>query len=399
MRKLNPVDEVIKGALQALSSEGPPPVEEVPLEAAGGRYAAQSITSAFKLPPYPKSVVDGYAARADDLMPASPSAPVRLRLLEGVVRPGPRTRLRVGPGEAARIETGGYLPEGADVAVPVEDTVEEGGSVLVYRRFARWENVSLPGEEYEEGVPILREGWRIDPVRLAALHLEGLESVKVYRLEAAILNVGDEVVGESAGFRPYTQLLVARWLEEHGFTVASVEFGPDDPDAIAGWLRSRGEWLRVVLGGTSMGGHDYTVRAIESLSPSFLAHGVTIQPGKTACIAVKEGLVLGLSGLPVAALSDLELLLAPLLRGLRLEIPERRVVAARLARRITVKMGIRGFARVKLYRGGDGLVAEPLMVGGSGSMKSLLEADGYVVVPEESEGFDEGEVVEVRLLR
>ncbi len=398
MRKLHPVSEVIEGAVAALGGLDRLPVEEAPLRLAAGRYSAEHVVSSRKLPPYPKSVVDGYAVRAEDVLPASPSSPVKLRLREELVRPGPKPAFQLGSGEAARIETGGYLPDGADAAVPVEDTVERGGSVLIYRRVARWENVSMPGEEYDEGITILERGWRIDGRRLAALALEERESVKVYALKARVLNVGDELLRESAGFPPYTHLLVEEWLRWAGFQVEETRFAGDDPEAIASWLRGGDAWLSVVMGGTSMGGHDYTVKAIESLSPRFMVHGVAVQPGKTACIAVaQDRLVAAISGLPVAALSTLELALKPLLERLGLELPRRPRVKARLARRVTVKTGLAGFARVRLEKRGGELWAVPLMVGGSGSLKSLVAAHGYIAVPEESEGFDEGEEVEVTL--
>lgn len=398
MRRLHPVRTVIEGAYRALGGLDALPVEEKPLRGAAGGYAAEKVVSSRRLPPHPKSVVDGYAVRSEDVLPASPSTPVRLRLLDALVRPGPPPSITLGAGEAVRIETGGYLPRGADAAVPVEDTVEEAGTVLVYRRVARWENVSMPGEEYEPGITIVDRGWRVDGRRLAALALEGRERLRVYRLAARVLNVGDELLGAAAGYPAYTHLLVEDWLRGLGFTVAETEFMGDDREAIASWLSGGDAWLSIVMGGTSMGGHDYTVRAIESLEPDYMAHGVAVQPGKTACIAVKDGrLIAAISGLPVAALSSLELLLRPLLAGLGLQLPERPRVRARLTRRITVKMGVAGFARVRLERRGGELAATPLMTGGSGSLKSLVAADGYVYVPEESEGFDEGEEVEVTL--
>jgi molybdopterin molybdotransferase len=154
----------------------------------------------------------------------------------------------------------------------------------------------------------------------------------------------------------------------------------------------------VLIGGTSMGGHDVTVRAVEGLNPEFMVHGFAVQPGKTACLAVLGGRPLvALSGLPVAAMSTLELVVRPLLRGLGLRLPEYPRVLARLTRRLTTKAGLLGFARVRVFERNGELLAEPVMVGGSGSLASLLRGNGFVVVPEEVEGFDEGEVVEVHL--
>lgn len=394
MRRLHRVSEALPRALQHLR---PPPELEVPLASALGMYAAERVVSSFKLPPAPKSVVDGYAVRAADVEAASQHSPVPLRLRGELLRPGSQGGLSLGPGEAVKVETGALLPEGADAVVPVEDAVEEGGRVLVLRKVARLENVSLPGEEYDEGLVIVERGSRVTPVAIAALALEGRGSLRVYNLEARLLNVGDEIVSGTY-FRPFTHLFVASWLEQHGVRVVEVSQVGDDEEAVREWVSRGGSYLTVLIGGTSMGGHDVTVRAVEGLNPEFMVHGFAVQPGKTACLAVIGGRPLvALSGLPVAAMSTLELVVRPLLRGLGLRLPEYPRVLARLTRRLTTKAGLLGFARVRVFERNGELLAEPVMVGGSGSLVSLLRGNGFVVVPEEVEGFDEGEVVEVHL--
>ena len=149
-----------------------------------------------------------------------------------------------------------------------------------------------------------------------------------------------------------------------------------------------------------MGGHDLTVQAINKLEPEYIVHGLALQPGKTACVAVKDGrLILAISGLPVAALSTLEVFFRPLARKLGLQVPLLPTIRAKLTRRISVKMGVIGFARVRVYRGNEDYYAEPVMLGGSGALASLLRGNGYVIVPEGVEGYDEGETVEVNLYK
>lgn len=394
MRELHRVSEVLPKALEKLI---PPEEVEVPVENSLGRYSAETVSSSFKLPPKPKSVMDGYAVRACDVEAASPASPAILRLLAGLVRPGLEAGIALEPGSAVRIETGALLPAGADAVLPLEDAIEEGGKVFVMKRLAKYENVSLPGEEYDEGVAIVRRGCRITPQAIAGLVLEGRSKVRVFDLRARILNVGDELV-RGAYFRPFTHLLVAAWLRWHGVLVDEVSTAGDDVDEIFKWLKRSTSYLTVIIGGTSVGGHDYTIRAVEGGGPEFLVHGLAIQPGKTACLAVKDGRpILALSGLPVAAMSTLELLLKPLLRGMGLDVPGYPKVRAVLVRRVTVKAGLRSFVRVKVYEDGGTLYAEPVMVGGSGSLYSLLRSNGFVEVPEDLEGLDEGSEVEVNL--
>lgn len=397
MRGLHRVSDILARAFSYLNL---PSEIDARVEDSLGMYSAETVTSSFKLPPKPKAVMDGYAIRTDDVEAASPNSPIPLRLLDISIRPGYDAEIALKPGLAVRIETGAFLPVGADAVVPVEDTVEEGDCILVSKRIARYENVSLPGEEYDEGITIIGRGCRITPQAIAGLILEGRSRIRVFDLKARILNVGDEIV-KGTYFRPFTHVFIAAWLKWHGFTVDRISIVGDDPKEIIDWiLECDNHYLSILLGGTSMGRHDYTVKAIENLAPEYLVHGFAIQPGKTACLAIRGGKpILALSGLPVAAMSTLEYVLKPLLRGLGLDIPDYPKVRAILTRRVTVKLGVKGFVRVRVYMDGGRLYAEPLMIGGSGALASLLKGNGFIEIPEDIEGFDEGCEVEVNMYR
>jgi len=397
LRGLHRVSDILARAFSYLNL---PSEIDARVEDSLGMYSAETVTSSFKLPPKPKAVMDGYAIRTDDVEAASPNSPIPLRLLDISIRPGYDAEIALKPGLAVRIETGAFLPVGADAVVPVEDTVEEGDCILVSKRIARYENVSLPGEEYDEGITIIGRGCRITPQAIAGLILEGRSRIRVFDLKARILNVGDEIV-KGTYFRPFTHVFIAAWLKWHGFTVDRISIVGDDPKEIIDWiLECDNHYLSILLGGTSMGRHDYTVKAIENLAPEYLVHGFAIQPGKTACLAIRGGKpILALSGLPVAAMSTLEYVLKPLLRGLGLDIPDYPKVRAILTRRVTVKLGVKGFVRVRVYMDGGRLYAEPLMIGGSGALASLLKGNGFIEIPEDIEGFDEGCEVEVNMYR
>jgi molybdopterin molybdotransferase len=395
VRELNRVLEVLPEALKHLR---PPREVYVSVEESLGKYSAETLLSSIKLPPKPKSVMDGYAVRACDVEGASSLSPVSLKLLNGVVRPGADANIVLGPGTAVRIETGAFLPEGADTVVPLEDVVEEGSKLLVLKSLVKYENVSLPGEEYDEGLVIIRRGSRITPQALAGLVIEGAEKIKVFDLKARILSIGDEIV-KGTYFRPFTHIFISAWLRWHGISIDETSIVGDEVHEIYEWLqRDSASYLSILIGGTSVGGHDFTIKAIQMAKPDYLVHGFAIQPGKTACLAVKDGKpILALSGLPVAAMSTLEYVLKPLLKGTGLEIPEYPKVRAILTRRVTVKAGIKGFVRVRVQEKEGKLYAEPIMSGGSGALASLLKGNGFVEVPEDVEGFDEGCEVEVSL--
>src|SRR6266545_84149 len=125
------VEEAIAAVLRHCR---PLSAEPVAIDRAAGRFLAETARATVDLPPFRASAMDGYAARAAD----TPGLlPVVFRIAAG--RPAPR---RLEPGEAMAIATGGVVPEGADAVVPLEDAVEEGGTVEIpartSRRAPRW---------------------------------------------------------------------------------------------------------------------------------------------------------------------------------------------------------------------------------------------------------------------
>lgn len=396
MWNLARVDKAVRDVLKFLQ---PPPVRAAPLREALGMVAAEDVYSRVRLPPCPKATMDGYAVRSEDVEHAAPASPAVLRLLPGRILPSQSPGVEVGVGECVAIDTGGYLPRGADAVVEVEATAQLGDRVLVYRPVRPYENVSLPGEELEEGDPILRRGDVVRPWHLSALEASGYESVSIYDLRAAAIYAGDELV--EGRWRPFTRWIVEGWLAEHSFKVVDSVVVGDDPGELRRVISRALEEAHVVVvcAGSAVGPGDNSVRAVGELHPEVQVRGMAIRPGKTTTASVVGGrLVLNVSGLPVAALSSLELFLKELLRAwLGARFTRGPVVRARLARRVTNKRGLRCFVRVRVYEEGGGLVAEPLMTGGSGSLRSLLLGNGVLIVPEDVEGFDEGEEVEVEL--
>jgi molybdopterin molybdotransferase len=149
----------------------------------------------------------------------------------------------------------------------------------------------------------------------------------------------------------------------------------------------------VIIGGTSVGEKDYAPRVLAEMGELYV-HGVRLQPGKpTAFGAVAGRPVVCLPGYPVAALSDLYLFVRPALKKMAHLSDSLPKVPATLARKIPSKAGYLSLVRVALKDG----EAEPIMISGAGILSSVTRADGFVIVPEELEGFEAGETVEVVL--
>ncbi|HET7252344.1 MAG TPA: molybdopterin molybdenumtransferase MoeA, partial [Xanthobacteraceae bacterium] len=132
---LMPVAEALA---RVLAEAEPLPAEAAPLVDACGRVLAGDVTALRTQPPADVSAMDGYAVRAADVA----KAPVRLTLI-GEVAAGHPFEGAVGPGEAARIFTGGVLPPGADTIVIQENAVREGDAVVIAESASKGKHVRV----------------------------------------------------------------------------------------------------------------------------------------------------------------------------------------------------------------------------------------------------------------
>jgi len=185
------------------------------------------------------------------------------------------------------------------------------------------------------------------------------------------------------------------YAEIWGGSPRKIPLVEDDPDLIKEAIAQNLDAdLILISGGTSVGEEDYAPPILTEMG-ELLVHGVRITPGKpTALGMIDEKPVICLPGYPVAALSALYIFARPLITMMahRNDLP--RVVLARLDGKIVSRPGYLTFARVGLKGG----VATPIMTSGAGILSSVARAEGYVLVPEEVEGREKGEMVEVNLI-
>ena len=402
--RLTRVEEVISVARRKVARVD---VEEERLARCLWRVLAEDVASPIDVPPFDRSAVDGYAVRAEDTYGASIHRPVELKL-KGGVRVGEQASVEVGPGEAVKVDTGAIMPAGANAVVMVEDAKEEGDRVLVYAAVAPWQNVSRRGEDVKAGEVVLRRGRMLTPQDLGMAATLGLDRLPVYRRpRVLIVPTGGELVEPGGPLRPggvYNSnsymlygLSIAYGAEPHLHPPIKGDRG-----SVAEALRLLGRYDAIVFtGGSSAGEEDEVPEALASQG-ELIAHGVALKPGMPAALAVIDGRpAFSLPGFPVACYIAFEELVAPVIAWMAGmdEPPRRPTVRAYMARRVAGTLGRRTYVRVKLAATSRGLVAEPIRVGGSGVLSSLVRADGYVVIPEDQDVVEEGEEVEVRLVR
>ncbi len=403
----------VEEALKLLSGLSLPPVRDefLPIEDSYGRVLAEDIYSNENLPGFRRSTMDGYAVHAPDTFGASEGMPVYLRIT-GTIKMGVPAHIKISPGEAAEVPTGGMLPEGSDAVVMYEHTNRVGDDLIeVLRPVAPGENIVREDEDIREGQLVLKRGHRLRAHDVGALAGLGITRIRVYRRPlVSIISTGDEIVpphqpirhGQVRDINSYN---LHGLITENGGIALKLGIIKDEYATLKSVLSGAIEKSDMVLitGGSSVGTRDFTHRVIEELgSPGILFHRVTIKPGKPLIGGmVKDVPVFGLPGHPVAVTVCFENFVLPLLRRLTGELireylPDRRTVRARLTHNLSSPVGREDHIRVRVEENNGTLLAVPIL-GKSGLITTLVEADGVVVIPQHSSGLYEGDEVEVRL--
>ena len=406
---LQPVEAI----LARIAEFSPCPAETVSLEDGLGRTLAASFLAPEDLPGFDRSAMDGFAVRARDVFGASEGAPALLEVAGEVVM-GERPALTLGPGQCARIWTGGMLPAGADAVVMLEYARGAGpGQVELTRPAAPGDNVILHDQDAAKGQELIPAGRVLRPQEIGLFAALGQTALTVRRRpRVAVISSGDEVLpvdavpgpGQVRDVNTYTLTALARLT---GAEARSFGLVGDDRRKLAEALNAALGYADVVLlsGGSSAGQRDFTVEALAALPGcDILAHGVAISPGKPLIMArLGDTSLWGLPGHVAGALVCAEVFIRPLLRRLLGQPgspePWRGQIRAELARPVASAQGRRDYIRVALeppLTENGPLLARPVL-GKSGLISTLVAADGMVVCPEDREGLYQGEVLQVHL--
>jgi molybdopterin molybdotransferase len=381
---------------------------EVPLAASHGRVLGADFVAAADLPGFRRSTVDGYAVRASSTFGATESAPALLTLV-GSVEMGVRAELTVGPGQAARILTGGMVPTGADAVVMVEHTEPiDQNTIEVTRALAPQQHVIEPAEDVGAGDTLLARGTRLRPQELGLLAALGCPEISVFaRPRVAIFSTGDEVVPLEARpspgqIRDVNSYTLSAMVERAGGIPRPLGIIGDDFETLLASCRAALLEADVMLlsGGSSVGSRDLTLAVLAALPDSrVLFHGVAIQPGKPTLLADVGGkAVWGLPGHVASAMVVFHVLVRHHLEHISGARPARAVrVPARLSRNVASVHGRRDYVRVRLEERDGQLWAVPIL-GKSGLIRTMVEADGLITIERDSEGLEQGAPVLVEQL-
>jgi len=398
---LNP-DTALEIILGSVSSLGP---ERVALRDCLGRVLAEDVIADDDLPPFDNSAMDGYAVIAEDTLGAGKDNPQKLR----VIAEQPAGRVMAGavtPGDAVRIMTGACIPRGADAVVIVEDTDSQGNEVSIYREARLGANIRRAGEDVKRGQIVLRKGTRIWPAQMGMLASLGVVDVPVYRRpRLAIVTTGDELVDadERPGpgqIRNGNQYSLLGEALQAGCEVSMLERTRDNPEEIERVLSSAAadSDLVVVCGGVSVGDYDYVKDVLEQLG-EMRFWKTAIKPGMPLAFGQIGGTpVFGLPGNPVSCMVCFDVYIHPAIRQMSGdESGGPATVTGVVTDDIPHKPGRREFVRAVTVWEDGGYSARPIAKHGSGMLSSMVEANSYLVIREDTGDVRRGEQVEIIL--
>jgi molybdopterin molybdotransferase len=380
---LMPVADALAAILEGSQ---PMPEELVALEAAHHRVLARDVAARRTQPPQAMSAMDGYAVRAAD----AAHAQARLKVIGEVAAGRPFDRA-IGPGEAARIFTGGVIPDGADAVVIQEDTVADGNHITITEAASVGRNVRVAGVDFREGDVLLSAGTRLTDRDLSLAASMNYPELPVRRRpKLALLATGDELVmpgttpgpGQIVYSNGYALRALAR---AEGAETVDLGVAADTIAATtAGIRRARelGADILVTTGGASVGDHDLVKTSLEAEGVGIAFWKIAMRPGKPMMHGRLGAMrVVGVPGNPVSSYVCTMLFVVPLIRALsgRKTIHHVRDTAL-LGRDIGANDQREDYLRARLDERDDGtLIATPVTKQDSSLLANLAAAQALLI--------------------
>jgi molybdopterin molybdotransferase len=397
--KVDKAREVIRSFLTPVATN-----EKVALRAALGRVLGEDLVSTLDVPAHDNSAMDGYALRYADLKTAGETE----LHVAGSAFAGRQFAGKLGKRECVRIMTGAVMPKGADTVVIQEVVQIEGDKVRVPAGQKRGQNRRLAGEDLAAGKPVLKAGHAVGPADLGLIASLGLAEVTVRRrLRVAFFSTGDELASVGSVLKPgevydSNRYTIHGMLSRLGCDIIDMGVVRDDPAQLERALRTAAADADAIItsGGVSVGEADF-IRELLGRLGEVVFWKIAMKPGRPMAFGrIGSASFFGLPGNPVAVMVTFyqfvrEALLAQSGRSDGCALPLLQVPCTAA---IAKNPGRTEFQRGLLARdeGGQWSVC-PTGAQGSGVLRSMSEANCFIVLEHERGAVKPGDPVQVQL--
>jgi molybdopterin molybdotransferase len=371
-----------------------------------GRVIGEDIYANRNIPPKDNSAMDGYAVRWEDTRGTSISRPVILKVIEDIPA-GTIPRKNIASGESSRIMTGAPIPDGANAIVRVEDTEKDGQRVKVFVKAKEGQDIRHAGEDVTEGELVISQGDVIRPAEIGMLAALGRSFVSVYqRPLIAVVATGDELVDIDENPTSWqiissNSYSIAAQIIDCGAISLQIGIAKDNrDDLVSKFTAALRADIIVSSGGVSVGDYDLVKDVMNEVGNEMKFWQVAMRPGKPLAFGSMGGIpVFGLPGNPVSSMVSFEQFVRPsILKMMGHKNLFRRIVKATLKDDITKKKGTRHFIRALVNYENGRYFTTTTGEQGSGILKSMVMANGLIILPEYATSVKRGEEVSIQLI-
>ncbi len=373
-------------------------IEEISIYDAHKRVLAEDIIAFHDSPPFDKSAMDGFAVIAENTFGASQSMPKEFKVIDAIGA-GDFTEKTVGEGEAIVIATGAPIPEGANAVIMKEYTTTDGDDLTIYSQVTPGENVSPKSEDIEKGQKILDKNTFIRYQELGLIASAGYDTVKVFKKpKVKVIITGNELVEptkeeiDKAKIINSNQFTIKAMIEDSG-AIADIDRAGDSFDEVKEAILKASEEFDVIMttGGTAISKGDVVLDVVADIG-EILFHGVAMRPGKPAGAGLVNGkMVFTLSGQPVAAMSQFDVFARKYLFEMQGRSFDFKTVKRVSQLKVPSQLGRTDFIRAV----SDNEHAKHVLNRGSGIIRSMVEANSYIIIDENDEGYQKNDIVDV----
>lgn len=361
--------------------------EKIPTEQSLGRKTANACYANYSSPSFNSCAMDGIAVQSEITQNASEKHPIEL----------------IRDVDYQEVDTGDRLPINCDAVIMAEDLIETEKGYKIISATHPFAHVRAVGEDIVAKEMVLPSHHVIRPIDVAVLLSAGILEVEVVKKPlVAIIPTGDEMIDcyqplQKDKILETNSYMFENMIIEEGGECLRYPILADDPQIIEETILDAVNKADIVVinAGTSAGRDDYSAMILNKIG-KIVTHGVAIKPGKPVLLGVvNQKPVIGLPGYPVSAFITFQEFVSPLINK---EKSQKEIIHAQMTKTIISSLKYEEYIRVKCGMINGKFIATPLERG-AGSLKSLVLADGFCIIPQNKEGIVAHEEVEVHCLK